>query len=263
MSFAEDLGRRLDVEHAVTLLCANDPGVVKEYLSDLRRLKQIIEGAQRQVSALRRELFSGLATQRSLPNQVVGELEEIRARLNSSVTTGPDLPQPTQIPYEGHGKTDSVIPADCGDATRDHGAPIMRIVPEHGTGSAELHIRILLNCHCPESNSVRIAIFQDGCDHPLAVLTQDLIPAAELTLVDQDVFIAIPDASKPPVLEVRVGLARTGGTLSINHVPTPALISAVRLQWLPAENELSGLDEIEVGKLGQMSSQKIRTYVRW
>ena len=78
-------------------------------------------------------------------------------------------------------------------------------------------------------------MFEDGSDHPLAVLTEELV-AAELTLIDQDFVVPMMDASRPPILEIRVGLAYSGSTLSINHIPAVALASAVRFRWLPAEN---------------------------
>ena len=150
-------------------------------------------------------------------------------------------PDTDQFTYEGRGRTDTVIPEHPKNVTRHHGASIMRISPRHGAGATELHMRVLLNCHCSEPNSVRVAVFQDDSERPLSVLTEHLIEA-ELTLIDQDFVASVANTSHPPVFEIRVGLAHCGGTLSLNHVPGQdggaAFSSAVRLRWLSAEKDI-------------------------
>src|SRR5262249_15549985 len=226
-------GQRLDVERAIDLLCDNDGGVVREYLAEIRGLKLTLAGAGRRVHALHRKLSVDVTSQERLASQVVAELEKIKAELNSVILAGHEPPHTDQFTYEGHGQTDSVIPEDPKDVTRHHGAPIMRISPRPGTGVAELHMRVLLNCHCSEPNSVRVAVFHDGSEQPLAVLTEHAI-AAELTIIDQDFVASVANASRPPVFEIHVGLAHSGGTLSLNHVPgqdgAVEFPSAVRLR---------------------------------
>jgi uncharacterized coiled-coil protein SlyX/mRNA-degrading endonuclease toxin of MazEF toxin-antitoxin module len=185
-----------------------------------------------------------LRSKAELATRVVEELENIKGELDPVIVTGDEVPQPDQFTYEGHAATDAVIPEDPKDVTRAHGASIMRISPRHSAGLAELHVRILLNCYCSETNSVRVAVFEDSNEHPVVVLTENLI-AAELTLVDQDVFISVSDGSRPLLLEIRVGLAHSGGILSLNHVPALALASAVRFRWLPIETASERLAERE------------------
>ena len=210
---------------------------MREYLAEVRGLKLSLAAARRRVHALHRKLSADLTSQERLASGVVAELEKIKAELNSVILAGHEPPHTDQFTYEGHGQTDSVIPEDPKDVTRHHGAAIMRISPRHGASVTELHMRVLLNCYCSEPNSVRVAVFQDGSEQPLAVLTEHLI-AAELTMIDQDFVASVADASRPPVFEIRVGLAHSGGTLSLNHVPGQdggaAFASAVRLRWLPA-----------------------------
>jgi len=152
-----------------------------------------------------------------------------------------ESPHTDQFTYEARGRTDSVIPEHPNKVTRHDGAAIMRVSPRRGAGSTELHIRILLNCHCSEPNSVRVAVFQDDRERPVAVLTEQLIEAG-LTSIDQGFVASVADSSHPPVLEIRVGLARPGGILSLNHVPGQdggaAFSSTVRLRWLSAEKNI-------------------------
>ena len=243
MTFSNELGQRLNVERAIDLLCdfgVADPAYnspAKEYLAEIQALKLSLVAVRRRVHTLHRKLSADLTSPERLASPVVAELEKIKAELNSVILAGHEPPHTDQFTYEGHGQTDSVIPEDRNDVTRHHGAGILYISPRPGTGVAELHMRVLLNCHCSEPNSVRVAVFQDGSEEPLAVLTEHLI-AAELTMIDQDFVASVADASRPPVFEIRVGLAHSGGTLSLNHVPGQdggaAFASAVRLRWLPA-----------------------------
>lgn len=246
VTFQEQLGRRIDVDRAIDLLCDNDGGVVREYLAEVRKLKLSLAAARRSVHTLRREVAVDLRSKASLAAHVVEKLDNVKAVLNSVIVTGDELPQPQQYTYDGRAQIDVVIPEDPKDVTRAHGASIMRIAPPQPVGFAELNVRVLLNCHCSETNSVRIAVFEDRSEHPSAVLTEDLI-AAELTLVDQDVFIPVADTSQPLAFEVRVGLAQPGGILSLNHVPAPALASAVRFRWLPIEDTPRPLTKTEEG----------------
>jgi hypothetical protein len=234
MTFKEELGRRLDVDRAIGLLCDNDGGVVREYSAEVRKLKSSLAAARRRVHALRREVSAALRAKGRLVTHVVEELEDVKAALSPVIVAGHELPQPQQYTYEGHAAIDAVIPEDAKDVTRARGAAIMRIAPQQSVGRAELHVRIMFNCYCSETNAVRFAIFAEGSEHPVAVLTEDLI-AAELTLVDQDAFVPVADASQRLVLEIRAGLAQSGGILSLNHVPAPALASAVRFRWFPIE----------------------------
>jgi hypothetical protein len=244
VTFPSELSQRLDVERAIDMLCDNDGGVVREYLAEVRGLKLSLAAARRRVHALHHELSADVTSQEGFATRLVAELKEIKAELNSVIVTGHELPQPDQFPYEGHGEIDSVIPEDPKDVARDHGASMMRISPRRAVGVAELHVRVLLACHCSEPNSVRIAVFQENRQSPLALLTEQLI-TKELTTIDQDFVTLIPDASRPPVLEIRVGLAHSGGTLSLNHVPgqgtAAAFSSAVRLRWLPVEHDIGEL----------------------
>jgi FkbM family methyltransferase len=238
ITFSHELGRRLDVERAVDLLCENDSGAVREYLLEVRGLKSSLVAARRRVDALHLELSKRSNSQEKLGIRAVAGLEIIKAELNSVLVTGHEPPQPEQYTYESHAQTDSVIPEDPKAITRDHGAAILRISPRQSDGPSVLHVRILFNCHCSEpNNSVRITVFQDNSERPIAVLTEDLIPG-ELTLVDQDFIVSVMNTSRPPILEFRVGLAHPGGSLSFNHVPQPAFVSAVRMRWLSTEEAL-------------------------
>jgi hypothetical protein len=224
------------------LLCDNDGGVMREYLAEVRGLKLSLAAARRRVHALHRKLSADVTSQERLACQVVAELEKIKAELNYVILAGHEPPHTDQFTYEGHGQTDSVIPEDPKDVTRHHGASILCISPRPGAGVGELHMSILLNCHCSEPNSVRVAVFQDDSERPLAVLTEHLIEA-ELTMIAQDFVASVANASHPPVFEIRVGLAHSGDTLSLNHVPgqdgSAAFASAVRLRWLHAENDIA------------------------
>src|SRR5205823_14351941 len=85
------------------------------------------------------------------------------------------------------------------------------------------------------------AVVQDDRERPVAVLTEQLIEAG-LTSIDQGFVASVADSSHPPVFEIRVGLARPGGILSLNHVPGQdggaAFSSTVRLRWLSAEKNI-------------------------
>ena len=238
MTFYDNISQRIDVERAIELLCDNDGGAVREYLDEVRRLKRSITNMNQWLHTLHRALSSNVF-RRAISAGAIAELEGMKRELASLIVTKDELPQPLQFPYEGHAQIDSVIPQALKDITRAHGGAILRISPGQEIGLAELHVRVLLNCYCPETNSVRVAVFRDGCDEPLAVLTQDLIPA-QTTVVDQDFVTSAMDASVPPILEIRVGLAHPGVTLSLNHVSgqnnNSAFASAVRLQWIPLEN---------------------------
>lgn len=234
LAHRQELGRRLDVDRAISLLCDNDGGVVREYLADVQELKAALAAARRRVHALRREVAANLASRKSLAAHMADELESVKAMLDPVIVAGNEIPQPHQYSYEVRAEIDAVIPEDPKDVTRAHGVSLMRIAPQVSVGAAELHVRALLNCYCSEPNAVRIAVFEGDCERPVALLTEPVM-ATELTLVDQDAFIAIADASVPLVLEVRVGLARAGGLLALNHIPGPALASAVRFRWLPIE----------------------------
>jgi hypothetical protein len=138
VTFANELGPRLDVERAIDLLCDNDGGAVREYLAEVRGLKLSLAATRRRVDSLRRELSADLrSSQERLTTRVVEELEEIKAELNSVIATEQELPQPHQFTYDGQAEIDCVIAADPKDVTRDHGAAIMRISPPHATGLAE------------------------------------------------------------------------------------------------------------------------------
>jgi hypothetical protein len=58
------------------------------------------------------------------------------------------------------------------------------------------------------------------------------------------------------VFEIRVGLANSGGTLSLNHVPGQdggaAFSSAVRLRWLSAEKDIGAAGRQALNQIGRV-----------
>lgn len=237
MVFSNELSQRLDVEQAIDLLCENDGGGMREYLTKVRNLKLALGAARRQVRTLRRELSDDWSLSQKPADRIITKLDDIEKELNWAVVPGQKLPQPAQFTYEGQSQTTSVIPENPNDINREHGVGIMRISPPQTAGIAVLHIRVLLSCYCSEPNSVRVVIFESGMERPLAVLTEDVL-ATELTTIDQDFATPAMGAAQTPVLDVRVGLARPGGTLSLNRVPgeETKAASAIRLSWSPVEN---------------------------
>lgn len=208
--------------------------LMKEYQAELQGLKMSIAACRRQVDALQRGIADRPQAGAAM-GHVTAELAKIRAQLNWAPLVRHGLqPHTQEFTYDGRGQTASAIPEDPRKVTREHGAAIMRIAPKREGDFTRLHFRFLLNCYSSEKNSVVISVFQDGNDRPLAVLTEPLGPK-EVTVIDKEFTAPVPSGSAPPVFEIRVGLARGSGTLSLNHdpaqntgVPAP---SCVRVRW--------------------------------
>jgi hypothetical protein len=153
--------------------------------------------------------------------QVAGIKSQLEEATSTSVAVGPDQ----EFVYASEGTTAAIIPLDAQNVRRNHGASILSIPSQHNSGAAsQLYCRASLNCYCSENNSVVIAIFRDDVDRPV-VLEVEPLTAGNPTVVDKKFAIPLERGSAAPNFEVRVGLAREGGVLFLNHEPTKKIFS--------------------------------------
>ncbi len=210
--------------------------LAKDYLAEIQDLKASLNGCRRQIDALQRALADGAASGGPAVMRAIEELANIKAQLSAAALAAHgSQPLTQEFAYEGRGQTASVIPQDPSKATRNHGAAIMHIAPKSKRGFSRLHLRALLNCYASEANSVVIAVFQDGKDQPVALMSEPL-PPKEVSVIDKEISIAVEDSSAPPAFEIRVGIAQPRGVLLLNHAPgedtAPSVPSRIRVRWL-------------------------------
>jgi SAM-dependent methyltransferase len=215
--------------------------LVKQYAAEIQGLKMSLAACRKQIDALQREVSDILQSggDKRQIQHVMTELAKIKVEVNTApLVRHPLQPDVQEFAYEGRGQTGSVIPEAPQQATRDRGGAILRISPRREGGLTRLHFRLLINCHASEPNSAVIAVFQDGVEPPLAVLSEPLM-GNEMVLVEKEFVAEVAPDAAPPVFEVRVGLARGGGVLSLNHDPEQNIAastpSCVRLRWLAGE----------------------------
>jgi SAM-dependent methyltransferase len=213
--------------------------LAKDYLAKNQELKASLKSCRRQIDELQHALADAGPLDSRAIERAIEELAKIKAQLSE---TGPLAHGSQQLAqefaYEGRGQTASIIPQDPSKVTREHGASIMRIMPRPEHDFASLQLRALINCCVSESNSVVIAVFQDGKDHPVALMSEPL-PPNEMSVVDEEVSIAAEGSSAPPAFEIRVGLANPGGALFLNHAPgedtARSVSSRIRVRWMPED----------------------------
>jgi hypothetical protein len=210
--------------------------LAKEYLAEIGDLKAALNACRHRIDALHHALAHDVRPGGPTISHTVEELTKIKAQLSAAALTAPG-PQPLtqEFTYEGRGQTASVIPQDPANATREHGAAIMRIAPRPDNGFASLQLRFLINCYASEANSVTIAVFQDGKDHPVALSAEPLPPKAA-TVIDKAVVVAVENSAAPPAFDIHIGVVRARGVLFLNHAPgeTDATLvaSRIRVRWL-------------------------------
>ncbi len=210
--------------------------LAKDYLAEIQELKASLNACRRQIGALQRALTDGARSGGPAINRAIEELAKIKGQLSAAAPMAHgSQPLTQEFTYEGRGQTASVIPQNPTKATREHGAPIMRIAPRPEHGFVTLQLHFLINCYLSEPNSVVIAVFQDGKDQPVALLAEPLRPK-EMSVIDKEISVSVESSAAPPAFEIRVGVVQSRGALFLNHIPgedavvSPA--SRIRVCWL-------------------------------
>jgi FkbM family methyltransferase len=127
--------------------------------------------------------------------------------------------KPSTHHYNAEGQTTSVIPVDPGKVRNTDGAAILRISHRVGAGCQCLQFRVVFNFSASEANNVVLAIFQEGRDSPVAILNESVSPSA-VTVMNKEFLVPVTPDALPPIFEVRVGLAQSGGILFLNRSVT-------------------------------------------
>lgn len=207
-----------------------------DYLKQIEHLKESINTCRDQIALMEKELTNLVNPQRTTwqsrlrlargngLREVLARLAMIKSHLNSATSSSAIESPQQEFVYAGEGTTAEVIPLDPQIVTRNHGASIINISSRAIRSGSQLHCRALLNCYCSEENSLVIAVFRENADRPV-VLEAEPLAARKPILVDKKFALPRERASAGSSYEVRVGLARKGGMLFLNHEPSKKAFS--------------------------------------
>ena len=160
--------------------------------------------------------LGGRATLKTLAGQAflgLGYLaRSLRSLRSAKERTSPPV---VYAPYPSYGATQSLMPVDPTAVTREHGASILSLTYNPISPVTQLNVRALINCYLSEHNEVVLAIFRTDQPDAVIMFTKSAVGAFKL---DDFITISIkPGASI--TFDVRIGIARPGGTLFLNGSP--------------------------------------------
>jgi hypothetical protein len=116
--------------------------------------------------------------------------------------------------YNNFGKTAAVIPIDSGKATALDGASVLGLTIAPSRPDSRYVGHVMMNGFATQSNDFVVAVFQNGKTAPVAIMKRP-VRAGERVTIDETFELAAK-TSHQMNLDVRVGLARSGGEVYVN-----------------------------------------------